>query len=75
MARYFLDTNICIYAWQKQHPQVLARMAELRSVLPDVNTRVLQAERSVEEIFDRAYRMLRLRKVVVCLLGLGKPAI
>ena len=26
MARYFLDTNICIYAWQKQHPQVLARM-------------------------------------------------
>jgi tRNA(fMet)-specific endonuclease VapC len=23
MPRYFLDTNICIYAWQKHHPQVL----------------------------------------------------
>lgn len=28
MPRYYLDTNICIYAWQKQHPQVLARMRE-----------------------------------------------
>ena len=29
MPRYFLDTNICIYAWQKQHPQVLARMCQV----------------------------------------------
>lgn len=61
--------------------QLLARMAELRSVLPDVNTRVLQAERSVEEIFDRAYRMLRLRKVVArqgngyLILSRGRPLI
>jgi tRNA(fMet)-specific endonuclease VapC len=32
MARYFLDTNICVYAWQRQHPQVLARM---RAVEPE----------------------------------------
>jgi tRNA(fMet)-specific endonuclease VapC len=30
MPRYFLDTNICIYAWQKQHPQVLARMRRIK---------------------------------------------
>lgn len=44
--------------------QLLARMQELRDVLPDLNARVLQGERSVEEIFDRAYRMLRMRKVI-----------
>jgi len=43
---------------------LLERMEELRAVLPEVNARVLQADRSVEEIFDRAYRMLRMRKVV-----------
>ncbi len=61
--------------------QLLARMAELRGVLPAVNTRVLQAERSVEEIFDRAYRMLRMRKVVArqgsgyLILSRGRPLI
>lgn len=61
--------------------QLLARMAELRGVLPGVNTRVLQAERSVEEIFDRAYRMLRMRKVVArqgsgyLILSRGRPLI
>jgi tRNA(fMet)-specific endonuclease VapC len=29
MPRYFLDTNICIYAWQKQEPRVLARMRRI----------------------------------------------
>ncbi|MDR2839156.1 MAG: type II toxin-antitoxin system VapC family toxin [Azonexus sp.] len=29
MPRYFLDTNICIYAWQKQQPQVLERMYQV----------------------------------------------
>lgn len=61
--------------------QLLARMSELRGVLPEVNTRVLQAERSVEEIFDRAYRMLRMRKVVArqgsgyLILSRGRPLI
>ena len=26
MPRYYLDTNICIYAWHRQHAAVLARM-------------------------------------------------
>lgn len=26
MPRYYLDTNICIYAWHRRHPAVLARM-------------------------------------------------
>ena len=35
MPRYYLDTNICVYAWQRQHPQVLARLrlAEPRSLV------------------------------------------
>ena len=28
MPRYYLDTNICIYAWHKQHPRVLERMRQ-----------------------------------------------
>jgi tRNA(fMet)-specific endonuclease VapC len=26
MPRYYLDTNICVYAWHRMHPAVLARM-------------------------------------------------
>jgi len=44
--------------------QLLARMDELRAVLPEVNARVLRSERATEEIFERAYRMLRMRKVI-----------
>ncbi len=44
--------------------QLLARMQELRDVLPEVNARFLDPGRDVGEIFDRAYRMLRMRKVV-----------
>ncbi len=29
MPRYYLDTNICVYAWQRQQAQVLARMAQV----------------------------------------------
>jgi len=61
--------------------QLLSRMQELRDVLPEVNTRVLQAERGIDEVFDRAYRMLRMRKVVArqgggyLVLSRGRPLI
>ena len=44
--------------------RLLERIAELRDVLLELNARVLRAERTPEEVFDRAYRMLRLRRVV-----------
>ena len=44
--------------------RVLARMDELRSVLGELNARVLRADRSVEDTFERAWRMLRMRRMV-----------
>lgn len=61
--------------------QLLARMQELRDVLPEVNARFLHTDRAIEEIFDRAYRMLRMRKVVArqgsgyLILPRGRPLI
>jgi glycerol-3-phosphate O-acyltransferase len=46
------------------HERLVARMEELRAVLPEVNARVLRAERETSAVFDRAYRMLRLRKII-----------
>lgn len=64
---------------------LLARMQELREVLPEVNARVLQGDRDgdrdVGEIFERAYRMLRMRKVIArqgdgyLILSRGRPLI
>ncbi|HEX4933996.1 MAG TPA: 1-acyl-sn-glycerol-3-phosphate acyltransferase, partial [Gemmatimonadaceae bacterium] len=62
-------------------PRLLARMDELRSVLPEVNARVLRTDRSTEEVFDRAYRMLRMRKVIArqgegyLVLSRGRPLV
>jgi len=47
------------------HEQLLARMAEMRDVLTELNARVIHKEGSVEEIFDRAWRMLRMRRILV----------
>ena len=44
--------------------RLLARMAELRDVLVELNARVVRAEGPVEELFDRAWRMLRMRRVL-----------
>jgi len=44
--------------------RLLARMGEMRDVLLELNGRVVRADRDVAETFDRAYRMLRLRRVV-----------
>jgi glycerol-3-phosphate O-acyltransferase len=43
---------------------LLARMEELRDVLVELNGRVVRADRDIAETFDRAYRMLRMRKVL-----------
>jgi glycerol-3-phosphate O-acyltransferase len=47
------------------HDQLLSRMGEMRDVLRELNARVIHREGSVEEIFDRAWRMLRMRRIVV----------
>ncbi|MEO7361058.1 MAG: hypothetical protein ABI120_12060 [Gemmatimonadaceae bacterium] len=44
--------------------QLLERMEAMRDVLIDLNGRVVRADRNIEETFDRAYRMLRLRRIV-----------
>jgi glycerol-3-phosphate O-acyltransferase len=47
------------------HERLLERMAEMRDVLVGLNARVLRADRSIEETFDRAYRMLAMRRILV----------
>ena len=44
---------------------LLDRMAALRDVLLELNARVLRADRSIEETFDRAWRMLSMRRILV----------
>jgi len=44
--------------------RLLDRMGELRDVLVERGARVLQADREVEESWERAYRMLRMRRMV-----------
>jgi glycerol-3-phosphate O-acyltransferase len=44
---------------------LLARMAEMRDALVELNAKVLRADRSIEETFDRAYRMLAMRRILV----------
>ena len=43
---------------------LLERMDEMRSVLLELNGRVVRADRDAAETFDRAYRMLRLRRMI-----------
>jgi glycerol-3-phosphate O-acyltransferase len=43
---------------------LLERMEEMRDVLLEMNARVLRSERDVSETFDRAYRMLRMRRMI-----------
>ena len=53
----------------------------MRDVLVELNARVLRSDRSIEETFDRAYRMLAMRRVLVSdgtgyvVLGRGRPLI
>jgi glycerol-3-phosphate O-acyltransferase len=43
---------------------LLARVTEMQAALRELNARGLRADRSSEEIFDRAWRMLRMRRVL-----------
>jgi len=47
------------------HDQLIARMGEMRDVLRELNARVIHHEGSVDEIFDRAWRMLKMRRILV----------
>ena len=48
-----------------QHDRLIARMSEMRDVLVGLNARVLRADRSIEETFERAFRMLEMRRILV----------
>jgi glycerol-3-phosphate O-acyltransferase len=47
------------------HQQLIDRMSEMRDVLGELNARVIHSEGSIEEIFDRAWRMLTMRRILV----------
>ncbi|MBC7790234.1 MAG: 1-acyl-sn-glycerol-3-phosphate acyltransferase [Anaerolineae bacterium] len=44
---------------------LLGRMAEMRDVLLELNARVLRADQNISETFERAWRMLSMRKILV----------
>lgn len=45
--------------------RLLSRMSDMRDVLLELNARVIRAEGEIDEIFDRAWKMLRMRKILV----------
>jgi glycerol-3-phosphate O-acyltransferase len=47
------------------HRQLIARISEMRDVLRELNARIIHREGSVEDIFDRAWRMLSMRRILV----------
>lgn len=46
------------------HNQLLGRMSEMQEVLTEVNGRAIHGVGSIEETFDRAWRMLRMRRIL-----------
>ena len=44
--------------------KLLERLEALRDVLQELNGRVVRADRDIDETFDRAYRMLRMRRII-----------
>jgi glycerol-3-phosphate O-acyltransferase len=47
------------------HEQLIARMSEMRDVLRELNARVIHREGTIDEIFDRAWRMMKMRRMLV----------
>ena len=47
------------------HAQLIERMREMRDVLRELNARVVHRDGTVDEIFDRAWRMLSMRRILV----------
>ena len=44
--------------------RLLHRMEEMRDALVELNGRVIRADRDIEETFERAWRMLRMRRIL-----------
>jgi glycerol-3-phosphate O-acyltransferase len=44
---------------------LLDRMTEMRAVLVELNGRVVRADRDIEETWERAWRMLRMRRILL----------
>jgi glycerol-3-phosphate O-acyltransferase len=44
--------------------ELLARMEEMREVLVELNAKMLRADRDIAETFDRAWRMLSMRRML-----------
>lgn len=47
------------------HTLLLERMSEMRDVLQELNARVINREGPIQEAFDRAWRMLKMRRILV----------
>jgi glycerol-3-phosphate O-acyltransferase len=47
-----------------RYSALIDRMTEMRDVLLELNGRVIRHERDMDETFDRAWRMLRMRRVL-----------
>jgi glycerol-3-phosphate O-acyltransferase len=47
------------------HARLIERMRDMRDVLHELNARVVHREGTIEEIFDRAWRMLSMRRILV----------
>jgi glycerol-3-phosphate O-acyltransferase len=47
------------------HAHLLSRMEDLREVLHELNARVIHREGAIQEVFDRAWRMLKMRRILV----------
>jgi glycerol-3-phosphate O-acyltransferase len=45
--------------------RLIERLGEMRDALVELNGRVIRADRDVEETFDRAWRMLNMRRILV----------
>lgn len=45
--------------------KLIERMSDMRDVLGELNARVLKSEGSIEETFDRAWKMLSMRRMLV----------
>ena len=45
--------------------RLIERMADMRDVLAELNARVIRSEGAIEETFDRAWRMLEMRRMLV----------
>ena len=44
--------------------KLIERMSEMRDVLGELNARVLRGDRAMEETFERAWRMLEMRRIL-----------